>query len=150
NPLLILSDKKKGVTAGKNQTYEELMKNPHVAVVELPTLADDLNVSWGSNKKASVVKSSYSKKHETRHSVTAVEALEQIKRRSRYSADALTTAQLTGDQEVFQNIQRSLQNAVSNEVSNVPMSPNRKLSHYDDTTMLDIPSAIAGRIRSSR
>ncbi|UOE58081.1 hypothetical protein [Cytobacillus oceanisediminis] len=148
NPLLILADKKSGMNMSELKTYEEIVRNPRLASIELPSFDADQKVRWGSSRKAAVIRSGV-RNSEAYHSTTVTDALNMILDYSKKAKELSLKAQGTGRRNPFVEIQQGLRYRVSRQVDPVPSSANRKLG-FEDANMFELRSAIAGEVRSSR
>lgn len=144
NPLLVLADKKSGMDLSQVKTYEELVKNPKLATIELPSFDEDLKVRYGSNRKAAIMRSGI-RKGEQYHSTSVTDALNMI---LNYSKKAKELAE-SGHQNLFLQIRQGLRFQVGRQVDPVPTDANRKL-HFDDKNMHEVKTAIGGEVRSSK
>ncbi|MES9681819.1 hypothetical protein ABWK22_02640 [Gottfriedia acidiceleris] len=147
NPLLILADKKSGMNLSEVKTYEELVKNPRLAAIELPSFDKDLKVSYGGNRKASVIRSGVGAKG-SYHSTTVTDALNMILDYSKKAKELAELAEGTGSKNLFVQLRQGLRYRVGRQVDPVPTDASRKL--FDEREMFDIKSAISGEVRSSK
>lgn len=148
NPLLVLADKKSGMDLSEVKTYEELVRNPKLATIELPRFDEDLKVRYGSNRKASVIRSGIGKKG-AYHSTTVTDALNMILDYSGKAKELSELAQDTGGKNHFIQIRQGLRYRVGKQVDPVPTDANRKL-HFDDREMFEMKTAIGAEVRSSK
>lgn len=148
NPLLILADKKSGMDLSEVKTYEELVRNPRLATIELPSFDKDMKVKYGGNRKASVIRSGIGAKG-AYHSTSVTDALNMILDYSKKAKELAEIAEGTGNKNAFVQIRQGLRYRVGRQVDPVPTDASRKL-HFDDKEMFDIKSAISGEVRSSK
>ncbi|MEK1829043.1 hypothetical protein AAAC51_07790 [Priestia megaterium] len=144
NPLLVLADKKSGMNLNEIKTYEELVTDPKIATVELPSFDENLKVKYGNNRKASIVRSGI-REGKTYHSTSVTDSLNMV---LDYASTAKDVAGRGKDNKYIE-ISQGLRYRVGKQVDPVQTDANRKIS-LDERNLYSLNNAIGGEIRSSK
>ncbi|HDR7632485.1 TPA: hypothetical protein QCX75_001175 [Bacillus mycoides] len=148
NPLLILASKKSIMNLSEVRTYEELVRNPRVFTIELPSFDKDMKVKYGGNRKTSVIRSGIGAKG-AYHSTSVTDALNMILDYSKKAKELSEIAESIDSKNAFVQIRQGLRYRVERQVDPVSTDASRKF-YFDDKGTFDIKSAMSDEVRSSK
>lgn len=148
NPILILASKKSIMDLSKVKTYEELVRNPRLATIELPSFDKNMKVKYSGNQKASVIRSGIGVKG-AYHSTSVTDALNMILDYSKKAKELSERAESIGGNNAFVQIRQGLRYRIGRQINSVPTDASRKL-HFDNGEMFDSKSVMSDEFLSSK